>query len=122
MKNIIGDQEKQREAIRQERDIELMGEGNYYFDLHRWMICGHTDDQPDNEDKIIPHYGMDMNSPAANFGSNGLPTTFYDEIGEGYYYNRVVIDQYTWRKQMLLYPIPFDDVQNFEQLVQNPLW
>lgn len=122
LKNIIGDQEKQREAIRQERDIELMGEGNLYFDLHRWMTCGYTDDQPDNEDKLIPHYGMDMNSPAAEFGSNGLPTTFYDEIGEGYYYNRVVIDQYTWRKQMLLYPIPFDDVQNFEQLVQNPLW
>lgn len=122
LKNIIGDQEKQREAIRQERDIELMGEGNYYFDLHRWMTCGYTVDQPDNEDKLIPHYGMDMNSPAAEFGSNGLPTVHYDKIGEGSYYNRIVIDQYTWRKQMLLYPIPFDEVQNFEQLVQNPLW
>lgn len=122
-KNIIGSQEAQREAIHRERNIEMLGEGNYYFDLHRWMTCGYSEGQQDNENKLIPHYGMDMGSPAADFDSStGLPSRLYDNIGEGTYYNRVKIDYYTWRKSMLLYPIPFDDIFNFKQLVQNPYW
>ena len=41
-KNIIGDQNLQREAIYRERIIEMLGEGNYYFDIHRWMRAGWT--------------------------------------------------------------------------------
>lgn len=123
LKNIIGNKEKQREAIQRERKVEMLGEGNYYFDLHRWMICGYSKTQKNNEDKLIPHYGMDMSSPAADFDSwTGLPYYLYDNIGEGSYYNRVVVDNYTWRKAMLLYPIPFDDVFNFKEIIQNPGW
>ncbi len=43
-KNIIGNQELQREAIYRERIIEMLGEGNYYFDMHRWMRAGWSQD------------------------------------------------------------------------------
>lgn len=123
LKNIIGDQEAQREAIQHERRIELFAEGNYYFDIHRWMTCGYSAEQQDNESKIISFTGMNMNVKAADIDPNTkLPIRWYDDIGEGSYYDRVVIDRFTWEKSMLLYPIPYNEIQNCTMLVQNPLW
>lgn len=126
-KNIIGDQEKQREAIRRERIIEMIGEGNYYFDTHRWMTAGYSLDESgnmikDNEDKQILRMGMDIEQKAAEFNNYGIPTEFLDNIGTGSYYNRVVVDRYPWSKAMLFYPVPYNEMQKSELLVQNPLW
>lgn len=127
IKNIIGDQEKQREAIRRERIIEMFGEGNYYFDTHRWLTAGYAQNADgtlikDNEDKAIPRYGMDISKANCVFNSKGIPTSFKDEYGDGTYYNRIVVDQFPWQKAMLLYPVPYNEMQKSKLVVQNPLW
>lgn len=121
-KKIIGDYGKQRDAIRQERRVEMMAEGNYYFDTHRWMICGYSQEKQDNEDKIQYRTGMDQSYKACDFNSNKIPTKFYDEVGNNSYYNRKIIDTYPWSKSMLLYPIPYNEMQKSKLVVQNPLW
>lgn len=60
----------QREAIYRERIIEMLGEGNYYFDMHRWMRAGWSQDEAtgewikDNENKLLIRYGMDISKEA----------------------------------------------------------
>ena len=51
-----------------------------------------------------------------------LGIEFYDKIGEGSFYNRIVVDRYPWSKAMLLYPVPYNEMQKSELTVQNPLW
>ena len=130
-KNIIGNQDLQREAIYRERIIEMLGEGNYYFDIHRWMRAGWTQNVADgtyaikdNEDKSIPRYGMDYSKPSVlGFDSSrNVGKVFNDAIGQGSFYNRVVLDNYPWKKAMLLYPIPYNEMQKSQLIVQNPLW
>ena len=130
VKNIIGDQDQQREAIYRERIIEMLGEGNYYFDMHRWMRAGWSQNEytgewiKDNEDKQIIRYGMDISKPAVTTFNNlgNTAVKFSDKIGEGSYYNRIVVDRYPWKKAMLLYPVPYNEMQKSELTVQNPLW
>lgn len=126
-KNIIGNQEKQREAIQRERIIEMFGEGNYYFDTHRWMTAGYSQKEDgtiikDNEDKSILRYGMDISKANCVFNSKGIPTSFKDEYGSGTYYNRIVVDQFPWQKAMLFYPVPYNEMQKSKLIIQNPLW
>lgn len=126
-KNIIGDQEKQREAIHRERIIEMLGEGNYYFDIHRWMKAGWSKDEKgnmikDNENKSLIRTGMDISQKAATFDANGIATSFEKKVGEGSYYNRIVVDRFPWSKAMLLYPVPYTELQKSKLIVQNPLW
>lgn len=105
-KNIIGDQEMQRKAIRQERYVELYAEGQRYFDIRRWMICG----EGEEADQTIVH-GLDMN------GQSDV------EPGKlGSFYRRVVVENRAWRRSMYLYPIPYSEIQKSRRLVQNPLW
>lgn len=129
-KNIIGNQELQREAIYRERIIEMLGEGNYYFDMHRWMRAGWSQDETtgkwikDNEDKLLIRYGMDIDKASVKTYNSAKNTgiEFYDKIGEGSFYNRIVVDRYPWSKAMLLYPVPYNEMQKSELTVQNPLW
>ena len=118
IKNIVGDYEAQKIAIRRERMVDLFAEGNYYFDIHRLMSC--LDEN--GEDQQYVRTGKDLNSRAAKFNSSKIPTEFYDEVGEGSYYNRVVVEKRVWNKEMLLYPVPYDEIQKSNLLVQNPLW
>ena len=126
----LSNKEAVREAIYRERIIEMLAEGNYYFDMHRWMRAGWTQTERgkwnirDNETKQIPRYGMDINEPSVlTFDANGYEAvTFNDAIGEGSFYNRIVKDQYPWSKAMLLYPVPYNEMQKSQLLVQNPLW
>ena len=127
IKNIIGDKEKQREAIYRERIIEMLGEGNYYFDMHRWMRAGWSKDEKgnlikDNENKLQIRTGMDISKKAATFNGDGIATGFEDLVGEGSYYNRIVVDRFPWSKAMLLYPVPYTELQKSKLIVQNPLW
>lgn len=105
-KNIVGNQELQRKMIQRERQVELAMEGQRYFDIRRWMICGEGEDA----DQTVLH-AMNMN------GYKDRP------IGEsGSYFTRVVLEKRAWRRAMYLYPIPQDEIQKSRLLVQNPLW
>lgn len=101
-KNIIGDYQKQMAAIKQERIVELLGEGQRYFDIRRWM-----DEEAASSDII----GLNMNGKSSEpIGTN---TSFYRRIP--------VVDK-VWNKAMFLYPIPQSEINKSKLLVQNPLW
>lgn len=105
-KNIIGNQELQRKMIQRERQVELATEGQRYFDIRRWMICGEGEDA----DQTVLH-AMNMN------GFKDKPIGSSDS-----YFTRIVLENRAWRRAMYLYPIPQDEVQKSRLLVQNPLW
>lgn len=105
-KNIIGNQELQRKMIQQERQVELAMEGQRYFDIRRWMICGEGEDA----DQTVLH-AMNMN------GFKDKPIGSSDS-----YFTRIVLENRAWRRAMYLYPIPQDEIQKSRILVQNPLW
>ena len=105
MKDIVGNQEKQREAIHHERQVELFCEGTRYFDVRRWMVC----DQGQEGDQTAV-YGMNMNGKR---WSGNKPGPFY---------NRTLIEKRAWTRAMYLLPIPDEEVNKDILLVQNPLW
>ena len=105
-KNIIGNQDLQRKMIQRERQVELAMEGQRYFDIRRWMICGEGEDA----DQSALH-GMNMNGYKDQ--TIGSATS---------YFTRILIESRAWRRSMYLYPIPQDEIQKSQLLVQNPLW
>lgn len=105
-KNIIGDQTLQRKAIQQERKVELLGEGQRFFDVRRWMIC----DEGEDADQRFVH-GMNMNGDK----NESL-------MSAKSFYRRTLIEKRAWKRAMYLHPIPFDELQVNELMVQNPLW
>jgi starch-binding outer membrane protein, SusD/RagB family len=105
-KNIIGNQVEQRKAIQQERFVELFCEGQRYFDIRRWMICGSGQDADQTLFTGMNEYG----DPNKTIGSADS------------YYTRTVIEKRIWRKAMYLYPIPQDEINLCKKLVQNPGW
>lgn len=105
-KNIIGNQELQRKMIQRERSVELFMEGQRYFDIRRWMICG----EGEEADQSVFH-AMNMN------GYKDRPIGANDS-----YFKRIVLENRAWRRAMYLYPIPQDEIQKSKLLVQNPLW
>lgn len=104
--NVIGNYEAQAYAVRKERQVELFSEGQRYFDVRRWMICG-----PGEEADQRKYIGMNL---------NGLKTIPPGEPGS--YFNRVEARQYQWVRAMYLYPIPHSEIELNPSLVQNPLW
>lgn len=97
---IVGNQEAQREAIRREMRVELATEGQRYFDVRRWMIAENPSDEGGQGGPI---HGMDMNAPTVDG-----------------FYQRTVIENRAFRKAMYLYPLPLEEIQNSQFLVQNP--
>lgn len=91
------DKEAIREAIRHERQVEFAFEGKRYFDTRQWMIAEETAGGP--------IYGMDINAQ--------------DEAG---FYNKVAFEERVFDKKHYLYPIPQDEININDQLVQNPGW
>ena len=107
-KDIIGNQENQRWAIQRERQVEFLCEGQRYFDVRRWMTANDANNPYDQQ---ITRSGMDMTQP--NQG-----------VGVGSFFNRVVLERRAWTRAMLLYPIPYTEIQRSpgKILIQNPLW
>ncbi len=104
--NIIGDQILQRKAIQRERFVELYCEGQRYFDIRRWMIC-----EPGNEADQTKFSGMnEYGDPTKTIGTNES------------YYRRTVIEKRVWRKEMYLYPIHQNVINQSKLMVQNPGW
>lgn len=104
--DIIGDYEKQAYAIRKERQVELFAEGQRYFDVRRWMICG-----PGEEADQSKFIGMNLNGNLTD-----TPGT------EGSFFRRVNARVYQWRRAMYLYPLPHNEIEKAPLMIQNPLW
>ena len=94
-------QEQLRALIRMERRLELAFEGHRFFDVRRWMVYG---DQ--NANTTWWMHGMEVTR--ANDGTKS---------------GRVFeTRQYTFRKAMYLYPIPYKETVKSPDLIQNPYY
>lgn len=89
-------QAEMREAIRNERRVELAFEHHRYFDTRRWKIAEQTE--------VGSMYGMnvDANPPA--------------------FYTRTKFETRVFLKSYYLMPIPQTDINKNPNLVQNPYW
>ena len=92
----ISDQESMREAIRKERRVELAFENVRFFDTRRWKIAEQTDNGP--------IYGLNISQNLPEF----LQVTPFE--------TRV------FQKRHYLFPIPSNDVNSDDLMVQNPGW
>jgi hypothetical protein len=90
-------QDEMRQAIRNERRLELAFEGNRFFDVRRWMIADSTDNQM--------MHGMEVDRSASG--------TVYKEFN---------VRQHHFSKAMYLWPIPLSEIAKLPLLQQNPLY
>ena len=87
--------------VRNERFIELWGEGHRYYDVRRWMLAP-------QQLRAGARDGLNL------YGAGADPT--FEEFNK-----RVVIDQsFQWDNRMYLWPISWTEISNNPQLVQAP--
>lgn len=99
--SIYGNREELRSKIKRERQIELLGENQRYYDLRRWK------DAPVDEAEQILGYNTFMTKDHANL--------FYTPI-------RVPLLQTTFSKKMYFWPIHWDELKKNKRLTQSPGW
>lgn len=95
--SIPSNQDKMREAIRRERQIELAFEEHRYFDCVRWGIAT-----------------QEFNG---NFEGMDISATSSDEFNR-----RVVFETRVYPERYCLWPIVLDELYKGKKLVQNPGW
>lgn len=106
-KVIRGDYEKQKLAIQRERFVELYCEGQWYFDIRRWMVCGKGQLADQTRFSGMNEYGQ----PNVTIGTQGS------------YFRRVTIENRQWQDRMYLYPIHQNVIEiSSGRMVQNPGW
>lgn len=108
---IESDQNRMREMIRRERQVELALEGHRYFDTRRWRIAERT-----NNGKI---YGMNIYS---SLGSPmGKPI---DKEGRETFYKRTVSEHGNrlFKQAYYLWPINQDEIDRNRSIEQAPGW
>lgn len=87
--------------VRNERFIELWGEGHRFYDVRRWMIAPQT-------------LGANMREGLNVAGAGKNPT--FESLNQ-----RVSVDQqFQWTTKMYLWPISSSEIYNDPQLVQAP--
>lgn len=106
---VIGNYDKQFDAIQHERYVELYCEGQRYFDVRRWMVCG-------DEGRIgcdqTRFYGMNMKGSKDK--APGEPTS---------YYTRTKLENRQWTDKLYLYPIHQNVIELAEgRIPQNYGW
>lgn len=107
IKSIRGNYEKQKEAIQRERFVELFCEGQWYFDIRRWMICGKGQ----------------LADQTRFSGMNEYGTTDVTIGQQGSYYKRTKLENRQWDDKMYLYPVHQNVIQlGAGKIVQNPGW
>lgn len=89
--------EEMREAIRNERRIELAFEGHRFFDVRRWMIAEETENKTMTGMEVI-------------------------RDGDAVTYNRFEVRKRNFRKAMYFWPIPHSEVAKSPELLQNPYY
>lgn len=85
-----------RQAIRDERRVELAFETNRYFDVRRWGIAEQTENKP--------IHGMNIEEDGQNF------------------FVRTVVENRIFEKKNYFFPIPERDINVNRALVQNKGW
>ena len=113
---VINNQEKMRELIRRERQIELALENHRYFDTRRWQIAEKT-----NNGKL---YGMNINSNIT--APMGIPQTenITPDGPEATFYKRTVSENgnRVFQQKHYLWPINQIELNRNRQLEQAPGW
>jgi hypothetical protein len=99
----VGNKDKMREYILNERQVELCFESDRYYTLVRRQLLG------DSKNQTI--YGMNVN---ADDGGLGFSFTGF--------YTRTLFQNRYWDDKMYLYPIQQTDIDRDNALVQNPGW
>lgn len=90
-------QDEMRQAIRNERRIEMAFEEQRYYDIRRWRIAEQVFAKPLQGMQIVQ--------------SSGTTT-----------YSRVDVLNVNFTTRNYLYPIPFSEVNKNRNMVQNPNW
>ena len=98
---VYGSQDELRKAIKRERQIELMGEGQRYYDLRRWK------DAPVEES--LPIYGCNVLMNAAQRDLFHTPVAVWSFPT-------------TFSKKMWFWPIQHSELKRNIRLTQNPGW
>lgn len=93
---VPGGQAAMRDAIRQERRVELAFENVRYFDTRRWLIAEQTNSGP--------FYGMNLAASGNAF------------------YEKTLLETRVFNKRDYLWPIPNNEVLKDKQMVQNTGW
>ncbi|MNE14694.1 SusD family protein [compost metagenome] len=99
--NIYGNKNELRKTLKRERFIELMGEGQRYYDLRRWM------DAPVEE--ALPVYGCNV---LMNVEERDL---FYQPVA-------IWTLKTTFADKMWFWPISHTELKRNKNLTQNPGW
>ncbi len=87
-----------REGIRHERRVELMFEGQRYFDIRRWMIA-----------------------PKVMVDAQGIEIRY--ALGEAKpTYKAVIVQKRDWKDQSYFMPIRLEEMNKNDLLLQNPLY
>jgi hypothetical protein len=86
-----------REAIRHERQVEMAFEDKRYLDTRRWKIAEET-----------------AGGPIMALDINATP--------ESAFYNKVAFEERIFQQKHYLFPIPQDEINVDDNLVQNPGW
>ncbi|MCF3109365.1 RagB/SusD family nutrient uptake outer membrane protein [Niabella sp. CC-SYL272] len=103
----LSTQEENRNRIRHERYVEFAFEGKRYFDSRRWKEAAKAD-------RDI--WGNSRGMAGQVYGCNYLAQ-------DGRFYDRTVIDGYTFRFKNYFLPIPYQEVANhWGTMTQNPGW
>jgi len=99
--NVYGDKDELRKKLKRERFIELVGEGQRYYDLRRWM------DAPVEE--ALPIYGCNV---LMNENERDL---FHQPVA-------VWALETTFADKMWFWPISHTELKRNHRLTQNPGW
>ncbi len=89
-------QEEMRQAIRDERRVELAFECYRYFDIRRWCIAEQFENRP--------IHGMNINKDGDEF------------------FVRTMVEERVFDKKNYFFPLPNKDIKINKNLVQNPGW
>ena len=89
-----------RDWLRNERFIELWGEGHRYYDLRRWMTA------------------PQMLKSGAREGLNALSKV--DPTFEEFNVRTKVSQPFSWSDRMYLLPVPSSEIYSNPQLIQAP--
>lgn len=93
-----------RDAYRHERRVEMAFEEQRFFDIRRWMIAPEV-----------------MNEDAAGVRITAKATDRADRDSyTDYRYERMTYQQRLWADKVYFFPIPSDEMNRNDQLVQNP--
>ncbi|KAA6300396.1 MAG: RagB/SusD family nutrient uptake outer membrane protein [Candidatus Ordinivivax streblomastigis] len=104
----LADQEVNRNRIKHERQIEFAFEmGKRHFDMRRWKDA-----------EIVQHdtWGNSLGLGGMIYGCNFMET-------DSRFYDRSVVDGYTFKRRDYFLPLPYGEVANhWGTMTQNPGW